>query len=264
VGEPIDIDTTVPHSARFWNYLLGGKDNYAVDREAAEQVLAHMPELGDGARADRGFLTRAVRYLVGEAGIRQFLDIGTGLPTANNTHEVAQRFAPETRIVYVDNDPIVMAHAKALLTSSPEGVTAYIHADLRQPDEILGEAARTLDFTQPIALMLLGVLNFVVDDDEAYDVVARLVAALQPGSYVVISHPTPEVDPDKIRAGVEMWNSSGGAQMTIRSRTELTRFFTGLELLEPGVVSDSLWRPEPTDIGEPAPVYHFGGVARKP
>ncbi|MHA6617850.1 SAM-dependent methyltransferase [Pseudonocardia sp. DLS-67] len=264
MSEPCPIDTTVPHSARFWNYLLGGKDNYAVDRQAADQVLQHMPELGDGARADRGFLARAVRHLVAEAGIRQFLDVGTGLPTANNTHEVAQRLAPETRIVYVDNDPIVMAHAKALLTSSPEGVTDYIHADLRDPDGILRAAARTLDFTQPIALMLLGILNFVVDEEEARGVVDRLVAALPSGSYVAISHPTPEVDPDKIRAGVEMWNAGGGAQMTIRSKAELLRFFDGLELLEPGVVSDSLWRPDPIEVGEPVPVYHFGGVARKP
>jgi O-methyltransferase involved in polyketide biosynthesis len=264
VSEPPPIDTTVPHSARFWNYLLGGKDNYAVDREAAKQVLVHMPELADGARADRGFLARAVTHLVGEAGIRQFLDIGTGLPTANNTHEVAQRLAPEARIVYVDNDPIVMAHAKALLVGTPEGVTDYIHADLRNPEEILQAATRTLDFTRPIALMLLGVLNFVVDDDEAHAVVARLVAALPSGSYLAISHPTPEVDPDRIRAGVEMWNAGGGAQMCIRSRTELLRFFDGLELLEPGVVSDSLWRPEPSQVGAVKPVYHFGGVARKP
>src|ERR1700742_3969762 len=159
--EPLPIDTSRPTSARFWNYLLGGKDNYPVDREAAESILALVPTLVDSARAERGFLIRVVRYLAGAAGIRQFLDIGTGLPTANNTHDVAQAIAPDCRIVYVDNDPLILAHARALLTSTPEGVTDYIHADARDPDTILRDAARTLDFTQPIALMLLGLLNYI-------------------------------------------------------------------------------------------------------
>jgi len=264
VAEHPEIDTTVPHSARFWNYLLGGKDNFEVDRELAERALVLMPEIGEGARADRGFLVRAVRYLTGEAGVRQFLDIGTGLPTANNTHEVAQGIAPESRIVYVDNDPLIMAHARALLTSTPEGVTDYVQADLREPNVILREAARTLDFSQPIALMLLGILNFVVDDADAHAMVDQLIEALPSGSYMAISHPTPEIDAEKIRAGVQMWNESGGAQMVIRSRAELVRFFDGLELLEPGVVSDSLWRPDPSDLGAPGAVFHFGGVGRKP
>ena len=192
-----DIDVSVTHSARFWNYLLGGKDNYQVDREAAEQILVPIPSLRDTVRAERGFLIRAVRHLVTEAGIRQFLDIGTGLPTANNTHEVAQATEPQCRIVYVDNDPLVLAHARALLTSTPQGATDYLHADVRDPELILEHAARTLDFAQPVALMLLGILNFVPDDVEAHAVVDRLLSALPAGSYLVLSHPTAEVDGDR-------------------------------------------------------------------
>jgi hypothetical protein len=180
-----DIDTSVTHSARFWNYLLGGRDNYAVDREAAEQILTFIPSLRDTVRAERAFLIRAVQYLVGSAGIRQFLDIGTGLPTANNTHEVAQASEPQSRIVYVDNDPLVLAHARALLTSTPEGATDYLHVDVRDPGTILRQAARTLDFTQPVGLMLLGILNFVTDTDEAHAIVDRLLSALPSGSYLV-------------------------------------------------------------------------------
>ena len=259
-----EIDTTVAHSARLWNYLLGGKDYYPVDREAAEVALALMPDLVDAARADRAFLIRAVRYLVGEVGIRQFLDIGTGLPTANNTHEVAQAIAPECRIVYVDNDPLVLVHARALLTSTLQGATDYIHADLRDPDTILREAARTLDFTQPIALMLLGIVNFIVEDDEAYPIVRRLVDALPSGSYLAMAHPTAEIRGEVVRESMRLWNESGAAPITARSRDQLTRFFDRLELLEPGVVSSSLWRPEPSEVGSPVEVVEFCGVARKP
>lgn len=261
---PRNIDTSVAHSARVWNYLLGGKDNYPVDREAAEQALAFVPDLAAGARADRGFLVRVVRYLVDEAGIRQFLDIGTGLPTANNTHEVAQAIAPQCRVVYTDNDPLVLVHARALLTSTPEGATDYLHADLRDPDMILREAARTLDFSEPIGLMLLGILNYIIDTDEAHAIVNKLLDALPSGSYLAISHPTAEIEPEAVREAMQRWNESGATPITARSRQELIRFFDHLELLEPGVVSDSLWRPDARDIGTPVEVDQFGGVGRKP
>ncbi len=258
------IDTTVPHSARFWDYLLGGKDNYPVDREVGEQVLLIDPDLRDAARADRGFLVRAVRHLVAEAGIRQLLDIGTGLPTVNNTHQVAQATAPECRIVYVDNDPLVLVHARALLTSTSEGVTIYLHADVRDPERILQEAARTLDFTRPVGLMLLGIINYVTDTAEAHTVVNRLLDALPSGSYLTMSHPTAEIHSEAVEASMRRWNESGAAQIRTRNREELTRFFDGLELLEPGVVSCSLWRPDPSDVGTHAEVHQYCGVARKP
>jgi hypothetical protein len=256
------IDTTVAHSARFWNYLLGGKDNYVVDREVAEQVLAVIPGLRDTVRAERGFLIRAVRHLVG-AGIRQFLDIGTGLPTANNTHEVAQRIAPESRIVYVDNDPLILAHARALLTASVEGATDYVHADIQEPDYILQEAARTLDFTQPVGLMLLGILNFITDTEKVHDIVNRLLENLASGSYLVISHPTAEIDGDAMALAMRLWNDSGAAPIVARNCQELIRFFDGLELLEPGVVACSLWRPDHLEIGAPAEVFHLSGMGKK-
>ncbi|MGH3908944.1 MAG: SAM-dependent methyltransferase [Pseudonocardiaceae bacterium] len=262
---PPDLDTSQPQAARVWNYWLGGKDNYPVDREAGEQIRATMPGIIETARAVRGFLVRAVHYLAGEVGTRQFLDVGTGLPTLNNTHEVAQGTAPECRIVYVDNDPLVLAHARALLTSTPEGVTDYIDADLREPEKILQEAARTLDFSQPIALMLLGILNHIMDTDESYVVVNRLLDALPPGSYLVMSHFTALVDSAVVEEGMRLYNESGGTPpVRGRSRQELIRYFDGLELLEPGLVSVSLWRPEPTQIGSTAEVYEFCGVGRKP
>jgi O-methyltransferase involved in polyketide biosynthesis len=260
----LQIDTTVVHSARFWNYLLGGRDNYAVDRKAADQILELIPSFRDTVRAERRFLIRAVQYLAGEARIRQFLDIGTGLPTAGNTHEVAQGVAAESRIVYVDNDPLIMAHARALLTSTPQGATDYVHADIRETDIILAEAARTLDLTRPVGLMLLGILNFIPNTDQAHTIVDRLLAALCPGSYVVISHPTPEIDDAAMRAAMGFWNDSGAAPIVARSRQQLIHFFDGLELLAPGVVSCSRWRPDPSEIGVPAEVFHFSGVGRKP
>ncbi|HEX5346029.1 MAG TPA: SAM-dependent methyltransferase [Pseudonocardiaceae bacterium] len=260
----LPINTAVAHSARFWNYLLGGKDNYAVDRELAEQIIAVIPSFRDTVRAERRFLARAVRYLAGSAGIRQFLDIGTGLPTANNTHEVAQATAPESRVVYVDNDPIIMVHARALLTSTPQGRTDYVQADLREPDTILREAARTLDFTRPVGLMLLGILNFITDTDEAHAIVDRLLDALPSGSHLVISHPTAEVDGEAIKETMRLWNEQGAAPIVARSRQELIRFFDGRELLEPGVVSCSRWRPGcSSTLGGPVEVFHFSGVGRK-
>ncbi|MCA1707224.1 MAG: SAM-dependent methyltransferase [Actinobacteria bacterium] len=262
---PPYIDTEVPHTARVWNYWLDGKDNYPVDRDAGDQIRATMPGIGDTARAVRHFLVRAVRYLAGEEGIRQFLDVGTGLPTVNNTHEVAQAIAPECRIVYVDNDPLVLTHARALLTSTPQGVTEYIDADLREPEKILQAAARTLDFAQPVALMLLGILNHIMDTDESYAIVNRLLDALPSGSYLVMSHFTALVDTEVVEEGMRIYNESGGTPpVRGRSREELLRYLNGLELLEPGLVSVSQWRPEPTKFGIPGEVYEFCAVGRKP
>jgi len=255
----------VSHSARIWNYWLGGKDNFAVDREAGDKVAAMLPSIVVQARADRAFLGRAIRYLAGEAGVRQFLDIGTGLPTADNTHEVAQRVAPEARIVYADNDPMVLLHARALLTSSPEGVCDYIDGDLREPDQILDQAARTLDFTRPVALMLLGIVHHIPDTDQAYSIVRRLTAALAPGSYLTINHSTSAVHGAAMEEAVAHWNRVGTPSMTLRTPQQIARFFDGLDLLEPGVVSCSRWRPDPSQIGgQPPEVDEFCGVARKP
>ncbi len=259
------LDPTVSHSARIWNYWLGGKDNYAADREAGDRVAQMLPIIVTQARADRAFLGRAIRYLAGEAGIRQFLDIGTGLPTADNTHEVAQRVAPEARIVYVDNDPLVLTHARALLTSTPQGACDYIDGDLRDPDRILTEAARTLDFGRPVGLMLLGILHHIPDTDQAYAIVRRLVAALAPGSFLTVNHSTSAVSGEAMEEAVRHWNKVGTPSMTLRTPEQIARFFDGLELLEPGVVSCSLWRPDPVQGGgPPVEVDEFCGVARKP
>jgi O-methyltransferase involved in polyketide biosynthesis len=264
VSDLPELNTEVAHSARLWNYLLGGKDIFAADREAAEYALALMPELVQSARANREFLGRAVRFLAGEAGVRQFLDIGTGLPTASNTHEVAQGVAPDSRIVYVDNDPMVLVHARALLTSTPEGATDYLDADLRNPSAILEKAAATLDFDRPIAIMLLGIVNFVVDDAEASAVVRRLVDAVPPGSYLVISHPTTEVNGPAVEESMRQWNASGAAPITARTRDEIAGFFEGLDLLDPGVVTCSAWRPDPAHPGITDKVSEFAAVGRKP
>jgi hypothetical protein len=261
---PAGIDTTVSHSARIWNYWLGGKDNFAVDREAGDRVEAMLPIIVIQARADRAFLGRAVRYLAGEVGIRQFLDVGTGLPTADNTHEVAQRVAPEARIVYVDNDPMVLSHARALLTSSPEGVCDYLDADLRDPGKILAEAARTLDFSQPVALFLMGILHHIPDTDQAYDIVRQLVAALAPGSFLVINHSTSAVSGAAMEDAVAHWNKVGTPTMTLRRPEQIAQFFDRLDLLEPGLVPCSQWRPDASPFGPPDPVDEFCGVARKP
>ena len=257
------IDTTVSHSARIWNYWLGGKDNYQVDREVGDQIVSFVPELVRSARADRQFLHRVVQYLAADEGIRQFLDIGTGLPTASNTHQVAQQVAPESRIVYADNDPLVLVHARALLTSTPQGACDYLDADVRDPGAILAGAARTLDLARPVAIMMLGILNFVLDDGEAESVVRQLLDGVSAGSYLVISHPTTEVDAEPMTQAVQFWNQQGSAPMTLRTREEIMRFFDGMDLAEPGVVSCSRWRPEPDGTGEIAEVTHFCGVARK-
>ncbi len=253
------IDTTVPHSARIWNYWLGGKDNYAVDREAGDQYKEIFPGIAVVAQTSRAFLTRAVRYLAGDAGIRQFLDIGTGLPTADNTHQVAQRVASESRIVYVDNDPLVLAHARALLTSSPEGSTEYLDADIRNPAAILDAAAGLLDFTQPIALMLMGIMGHFTDD-EAYPIVSRLLAGLPSGSYFALydGADTNEAFNQAQRG----YNESGAVPYHLRSPEQFARYFEGLELVEPGVVPVPHWRPDPD--AAPVEVYSYCGVGRKP
>jgi len=257
------IDASVPHSARVWNYWLGGKDNFGVDREVGDQLQAMNPQIVRIAQEDRGFLIRAVTYLAGEAGIRQFLDIGTGLPTANNTHQVAQRVAPESKITYVDNDPLVLAHARALLTSSPEGVTDYISADLHEPEKILQEAARTLGFSKPVAVMLLGVVLFIMDDDEARSVVQRLMDACPSGSYLALTHGTALIEREAMEEHTRHWNEHGTPKLTMRTPEQIVGLFDGLELLEPGVVSCPQWRPE-GGISQTAEVDVFGGVGRKP
>ncbi|AGL17594.1 SAM-dependent methyltransferase [Actinoplanes sp. N902-109] len=258
--EESKLDTTVPHSARIWNYWLGGKDNFEADRAAGDDVIAHIPDIPIGARAERAFLKRVVAFLVEQAGVRQFLDVGTGLPTADNTHEVAQALDPHSRILYIDNDPLVMAHARALLSSSSEGACNYVEADLREPDKVLAAARETLDVTQPIALMLLGVLNHIMDDDVAYDAVAQLVRALPAGSYLVLTHSTAEIHGEPMLRVMRETTERGGTPIRARTKVELERFFDGLDLLEPGVVTCSRWRPDP-DADEPE-VYLFGGVGR--
>ena len=262
--DPPEIDATVPNSARIWNYWLGGKDNYPVDREVGDEYRAIYPEIVQVARASRQFLARAVLYLAGEAQVHQFLDIGTGLPSFNNTHDVAQRVAPGTRVVYVDNDPVVLAHARALLTST-KAVTAYVDADLHDPDEILAAAGRTLDFTRPIGLMMLGILGHIGDDDEARSIVKRLLDALPSGSYLTICDGTN----DLFEAGVEaqrLYNESGAVPYRLRSAQQIADFFEGLELVEPGVVSCPRWRPDPVAIGRDLPpeMDQVAGVGRKP
>ncbi|MGC5344565.1 SAM-dependent methyltransferase [Streptomyces sp. DT171] len=258
------VRSDIAHNARVWNYWLGGKDNYSVDRAVGDQVTGMYPSIGEVARADRAFLGRVVRHLAGEAGIRQFLDIGTGLPTADNTHEVAQRTAPDARVVYVDNDPIVLAHARALLTSTPEGVTEYIDADAHHPERILDAVEPTLDLTRPVAVMMLGILNFVLDTDEALSVVRELMAPLPSGSYLVLTHPTLELGGEGNDAAMRFWNENATPPITARSRAEFAAFLEGLEIVEPGIVSCARWRDEPSGGGAPADVAQFGAVARKP
>jgi hypothetical protein len=255
------IDTSVPHSARFWNYFLGGKDNYPVDRAVGDEIAQMAPGLVDVARGSREFIIRSVTYLAGELGIRQFLDVGTGLPTANNTHQVAQRVAPTSRIVYVDNDPLVLAHARALLTSTPQGATDYLDADLRDPEEILRQAAQTLDFSEPVALMLMGVLGHVKDDGEVRSIIKRLMDAMPSGSYLALCDGT-NTSPEMV-AAQDQYNESGALPYYVRSPERIATLFEGLELVPPGVVRVTDWL---TEIG-PHEIRHaecFGGVGRKP
>ncbi|GAA2471362.1 SAM-dependent methyltransferase [Winogradskya humida] len=255
------IDTTRPHPARRYNYWLGGKDNFAPDRESADEIERKYPPVRTAALGNRLFLQRAVQYLALEAGIRQFIDIGTGLPTADNTHEVAQRIAPDSRIVYVDNDPLVLTHARALLTSDPQGRTAYIDADLNNPQQILDHQALrdTLDMTQPVAVMLVAVLHFIPDGEQAYAVVQELLSQVAPGSYLVVSHATG----DFLDEATRLWLSTH--DFVFRDRGEFSEFFTGLDLVTPGIVPITAWRPGADDKPPPpdqAPVY--GAIGRKP
>jgi hypothetical protein len=258
------VDPTVAHQARIYDYWLGGKDNFAADREAAEQAVAAYPPILRAVRAQRAFLASAVRYLAEEAGVRQFLDIGTGLPTASNTHEVAQAAAPEARVVYVDNDPMVLAHARALLTSTAEGATAYLDADLRDPDEILAGAAGLLDFRRPVALLLIGILQLIPETDDPHAIVARLTAALPPGSGLAVYHPASDIDQDRVTEAVRRVNARSAGATTLRSHAEIARFFDGLDLIEPGLVQVHRWQPGSAapDFGDQIAAY--AGLARKP
>ena len=254
------FDTSVPHIARVYNYWLGGKDHFAADRELAERFIKADPEVIAGVRANRAFLGRAVHFLAAKARIRQFLDIGTGIPTANNTHEVAQRAAPDSRVVYVNNDPIVLAHARALLTSDPDGATDYIDADLRNTGTILAQAARTLDLARPVAVMLVGILQCIPDEDEPRAIVAALMDGVPPGSYLAISHPAADVHAEA-RAGAALLSEGLASPVTFRSRAAIARFFGGLELVEPGLVSTSQWRSGAS--AGTRPLANWAGVARK-
>ena len=262
-GVPPQLDTSEAHSARVWNYLLGGKDNFAADREVGDLILTMFPGIAQIARVQRRFLARAVRYLAAEAGVTQFLDIGTGLPTANNTHQIAQQVAPHARIVYVDNDPLVLVHAEALLTSAPGGVTSYIEADVRDPDAIVREAARTLDFSQPVALMLLGIVGQVDDADEPGSIVAWLLDALPPGSYLALSDGT-DTNPE-LNQAIAVYNQNAASSYHLRNPNRIAGFFAGLDLVPPGVVTTSRWRPDVRDAdGEPREIDAICGVGRKP
>ena len=262
--QPPGIDVSTAHIARVYNYWLGGKDNYPPDREAAQRVISAYPPILASVRAQRQFLVRAVHYLAFDAGIRQFLDIGTGLPSADNTHEVAQRAAPGARIVYVDNDPIVLAHARALLSGSPEGETAYIDADLRDTGTILREAAAVLDFGQPVAVMLVGVLHCIPDADDPAALVRRLLAAVCSGSYLVVAHPASDIHTTLIGDAAGQLNEVMEQGVTLRSRAEVSRLITGLDLLEPGLVQLHRWRPGPAGPVPDHELANYGAVARKP
>jgi hypothetical protein len=259
---PLPFDTSVAHQARIYDYTLGGKDNYAADRAAAEAGLAVWPDMAWASRANRAFLGRAVRYLAAEAGIRQFLDIGTGIPTAGNTHEVAQSVAPESRVVYVDYDPVVLAHARALLDSSEAGATEYIDADLRDTGAILGQAGKLLDFTRPVAVTLLGILHAIPDADDPHAIVATLMAAVPPDSYLVVSHLGSDLfERELLESLKEAFGGKMQQQLTWRSRTEVARFFEGTDLVEPGLVRIEEWRPDTANDGHES--HGWAAVGRK-
>jgi hypothetical protein len=262
--QPAEFDSSVAHIARVYDYWLGGKDNFAADREGAEHVIAAYPTILASVRAQRAFLGRAVHYLAADAGIRQFLDIGTGLPSANNTHEVAQREAPESRIVYVDKDPIVLAHARALLTSAPSGTTAYIDVDLRDAGKVLQKAGSTLDFGKPVAVMLIGVLHCIPDGDDPLGIVARLLSAVPSGSYLVVAHPASDIHATQIGDAARRLNLLMSEPVTLRTHAEVCRFFEGLEMMEPGVVQLHRWRIGTAGVSPDHDLANYGGVARKP
>jgi len=263
---PPEFNTGVAHSARVYDYLLGGKDNFAADRKVGDAIMAEIPSAPRLARDNRAFLGRAVRYLVTEAGVRQFLDIGTGIPTAGNTHEIAQAVAPDARVVYVDYDPIVLAHARALMTTDPAGATAFILGDFREPGKILADSAlrEILDFDQPVALMLIALLHFFTDDENPQAIVSSLLDALPAGSYLAVSNLTQDfMDPDQAARSTQA-ALQGGITYVSRSREEVSAFFSGLELVEPGVVPMQLWRPDGSPAAAPDGPTAYAAVGRKP
>ncbi|MGD0238752.1 MAG: SAM-dependent methyltransferase [Streptosporangiaceae bacterium] len=259
----VAFDATVAHPARIYDYWLGGKDNFAADRIAAEEVLTLMPSMAQVARQVRMFLAAVVHHLAADAGIRQFLDIGTGLPTVNNTHDVAQRAAPGARVVYVDNDPIVLLHAGALLTCSPPGRCAYIEADMRDPDRVLAGAAATLDLTEPVAVMMLGLLHFLTDADAPYALTRYYLDALVPGSYLAVSHASSDIESEPLEAAAKRYNAHSATPIILRSKAEITPFFDGLDLIPPGITPLGQWAPGAALPGSPGlPTYT--ALARKP
>jgi len=262
---PPEINTNVPQSARVYDYWLGGKDHFPADRALGDAIAEALPTIRTQVRAQRAFLGRAVRYLTRDAGVRQFLDIGTGIPSAGNVHDVAQEIAPESRVLYVDNDPIVLAHARALMSGTPQGSVAFIQADLREPEAILGDpaVAGTLDLAEPVGLVLIGVMHHLRDSDDPRRIVATLVDALAPGSYLVLSQSTPDFDPDAMGA-LAAASEQGGIPNVPRSLADTEPFFAGLELVEPGLVPMATWHPDPSSEQDPRSVYAYGGVARKP
>lgn len=266
---PTEIDTSIPHEARVYDYWLGGKDHYPADRALGDLIAGHVPTIKTMARANRAFLARSIRYLVAEAGITQFLDIGTGIPTAGNTHEVAQRLAPDANVVYVDKDPIVLAHARALMTSTPAGRTRFIHADLHEPRGILDHPAttETLDLDRPVAVMLVAIMMYFRDTDRPADIINTLLDAVPSGSYLVITHPTADFDAEAM-AGVVASAEASGITFHPRSREETAALFAGTELVQPGVVPVAAWRPNltdgPTPVGDADSAWYWAGVGRKP
>jgi hypothetical protein len=257
------IDTSVAHSARVHDYWLGGKDNFAADRAAGDAVLTAYPGIVMSVRANRAFLARAVQFLAAEAGIRQFLDIGTGIPASNNTHEVAQSVAPGSRVVYVDYDPVVLLHARALLKGSEEGALDYIDADLRDPQAILGQAAKTLDFSRPVAVMLIAIMHLIVDDDDPYGLVGQLMAAMPAGSYLALSQVASDIQAEQMAEAARRYNRLARETQRHRTRAEVARFFDGLDLVEPGLVPVQHWRPASESEAANSHSAMWGGVARK-
>ena len=259
---PVRIDTSAAHIARVQDYWLGGRDNFAADRHAGDEAVAAFPGLVASVRSTRAFLARTVRFLTAEEGIRQFLDIGTGIPTAGNTHSVAQAIAPEALVVYMDNDPVVFAHARGLLSSGPHGSTAYLDTDLRDTGKVLAEAARMLDLTQPVALVLNSVLQFIPDSDDPYKIVTTLLDALAPGSFLVVSHPANDIEARVMANMAARLNQLMAEQVTLRSQEEVEHFFHGLRLVPPGIVRVPEWRPgSPEDAGRVGAMW--GGVGQK-
>jgi S-adenosyl methyltransferase len=260
--KPVSFDTSVAHVARVYDYWLGGKDNFPADRAAGDQAIAAFPAIPLSARANRAYQARVVRFLAGEVGIRQFLDIGTGIPTANHTHEVAQSVAPECRVVYVDNDPVVLSHARVLLASHPAGATEYVDASLRDPQRILDSAVRSLDFSRPVAVMLMAILQHIDDEHDPYAIVAGLMSAIPAGSYLAISHPASDIDAEAMAKMAGVLNKMMAEKVFFRDRTAVSGFFAGLELVEPGLVQASKWRPA-SEVEASSPAALWAGVARK-